>query len=95
MGFKLGGKSKTTTTSNSTTNSTTSPVAPEWASSLTQGVAGRVGGLLSLDSGSLVAPAHGLQQQAANAAQGLSASPWNYDAAADLTRGVIVPRRSR
>ena len=87
MGFKLGGKSKTTTTSNSTTNSTTSPVAPEWASSLTQGVAGRVGGLLSVDPASLVAPAHGLQQQAANAAQGLSASPWNYDAAADLTRG--------
>lgn len=75
MSLKLNGsKSKTKTTSNSTTNSTTTPVAPEWASSLTQGVAGRVTSLMGLDPNSLVAPAHSLQNQAASGASSLNSS---------------------
>lgn len=75
MSLKLNGsKSKTKTTSNSTTNSTTTPVAPEWASSLTQGVAGRVNSLMGLDPNSLVAPANALQNQAASGASSLNSS---------------------
>lgn len=76
---------KKKTTSNST--STTTPIVPDWASSLTQNVAGRVGGLLNTDPGSLVAPASRLQEQAAAGASALTGTPWNYDAAADLARG--------
>jgi len=69
MSIKLGGSaSKTKTTSNSTTNSTTTPIVPEWGSSLVQNVAGRVGGLLGLDPNGLIAPSHALQNQAAASA---------------------------
>lgn len=89
MGFKIGGsKTKTSTTSNSSFNKTTTPIVPEWASTLTQGVAGRVGDLNRLDPYSLVAPTQGLQARAAAGAESLSGSPWNFDAAADLMRGV-------
>ncbi|TAJ70710.1 MAG: hypothetical protein EPO51_16610 [Phenylobacterium sp.] len=75
MSLKLSGShSKTKTTSNSTSNSTTTPIAPEWASSLTQGVAGRVNSLMGLDPNSLVAPAHALQNQAASGAANLNSS---------------------
>lgn len=78
MSLKIGGsKSKTKTTSNSTSNSTTTPVVPQWASSLTQNIAGRVGGLTGLDPQTLVAPAQPLQAQAAAGAASLNAgSPW-------------------
>jgi hypothetical protein len=89
MSLKIGGsKSSTNSTSNTTTNSTTTPNAPQWASDLTQGVAGRVGGLLNYDPQSLVAPVNSLQTLAGANATNLSGSPWNFDAAADLTRGV-------
>ena len=88
MSLKLGGSaSKTKSTSNTTSNSTTTPIVPEWASTLTQGVAGRVGGLMGLDPQSLVAPANSLQTLAAGRAGDLNGSPWNFDGAADLTRG--------
>jgi hypothetical protein len=96
MSLKLGGsKSKTTSTSNSNsstasnsaTRATTTAIVPEWASSLTQGVAGRVGGLLNADPYQQVAPAHALQSQAAAGAAGLNATPWNYEGALDLMRG--------
>src|SRR5690349_13121528 len=70
-----------------TFDKTRTPIVPDWANNLTQGVAGRVGSLLNLDPYSLVAPAQGLQTQAGDAASRLSGSPWNYDGAADLTRG--------
>jgi len=74
MSLKLGGsKSKTKTTSNSTSNSTTTPIVPEWGASLAQGVAGRVSGLMGLDSNSLVAPSHALQNQATVSAAQLGA----------------------
>lgn len=89
MSLKIGGsKTNTSSTSSTQTNSTTTPIVPPWASDLTQNVAGRVGGLLNSDPQSLVAPANGLQNLSAANATNLSGSPWNYDAAADLTRGV-------
>ena len=87
MSLKIGGsKSNSSSTSNTTTSQTTTPIVPEWASNLTQGVAGRVGSLLGADPYGQVAAAHPLQTQAGNAASNLSGSPWNYDAAVDLTR---------
>lgn len=89
MSLKIGGsKTNTSGSSDTVTNSTTTPNVPTWASDLTQNVAGRVGGLLNYDPQGLVAPANGLQTQAAAGASGLSGSPWNFDAAADVTRGV-------
>ena len=88
MSFKLSGShTSSRNTSNTTSNSTTTPVLPDWISGLTQNVAGRVGGLLDVDPRTLAAPAHGLQTAAAARAGNLSGSPWNFDAAADLTRG--------
>jgi hypothetical protein len=77
MSLNIGGSaSKTKTKSTSTLNSTTTPIVPEWANSLTQNVAGRVGGLMNLDSGSQVAPEHALQRQAAQRAAGLTGEGW-------------------
>jgi hypothetical protein len=88
MSLKIGGsKSKTTNTSNSTSSSTTTPIVPEWATSLTQGIAGRVGEVNGLDPYSLVAPVNDLQSRAAAGAAGLTGSSWNFDGAADLMRG--------
>lgn len=81
--------SNTNSSSNSTSNSTTTPNVPDWASSLTQNVAGQVGGLVGSNPQSYVAPANALQQQAAANASNLSGTPWDYDAASDTTRGVI------
>ncbi|HET6970823.1 MAG TPA: hypothetical protein VFH92_06850 [Phenylobacterium sp.] len=86
--FSFGADAKKSTTSaTGTFNNTTTPIVPEWASSLTQGVAGRVGGLLNQDPYAQVAPLHPLQQRAADQAGGLGNVAFNYDAAADLTRG--------
>src|ERR1700759_4136676 len=91
MSLKIGG-SKTDTSSssnsNTTTNSTTTPNVPDWASSLTQNIAGQVGNLTSLNPQSLVAPANSLQQQAGANATNLSGTPWDYDASEDLTGAV-------
>lgn len=102
MSFKIGGSaSKSSSSSTSTTNSSsnihnvTTPIVPEWATSLTQNVAGRVGDLTSLDPQSLVAPANSLQTQAGAGAAGLTGSPWNFDAAADQTRYVMSANAPR
>jgi hypothetical protein len=91
MSLKIGG-SKTDTSSssnsNAATHSTTTPNVPDWASSLTQNIAGQLGNLTGYDPQSLVAPANPLQQQAAANATNLSGTPWDYDAATDLTTGV-------
>lgn len=73
MSLKIGGsKSKTKTTSNTNSSSTTTPIVPQWGASLAQDVAGRVGGLVGLDPNTGVAPAHGLQTQAAAGAGSLN-----------------------
>jgi hypothetical protein len=72
--FSFGGsaeksKSTSTSTSQTDTNGTfstkTTPIVPDWASSLTQGVAGRVGSLMNLDPYGLVPSSHPLQDRAA------------------------------
>jgi hypothetical protein len=91
MSLKIGASktnSSSSSNSNTNTNSTTTPNVPDWASSLTKTVAGRVGDLTNLNPQSLVAPTNGLQQQAAANATNLSGTPWDYDAAADLTGAV-------
>ena len=88
MSFNVGHSAELTKTKSKTeTNSTTTPIVPEWASNLTQRAAGRVNGLMDLDPNSLVAPASALQEQAATGAGNLNGSPWNYDAALDVSRG--------
>lgn len=76
------------TTNNGAFTSSTTPNVPDWASNLTQTVAGQVGGLTGLNPQSLIAPMQPLQGQAAAIAGGLSSSPWNFNTAADLARGV-------
>lgn len=89
MSLKIGGsKTNTSSSSNTSTNSTTTPVAPRWASDLTQNVAGRVGSLLDNNPQSLVAPANSLQNLAGAGAASLSGLPWDYDAAEQLTGAV-------
>ncbi|WP_372785016.1 hypothetical protein [Phenylobacterium sp.] len=89
MSLKIGGsKSNSSGTSNTQINSTTMPVVPDWASNLTQSVAGRVGGLVGQDPQSQVAPVNPLQTAAGANAGVLSGSPWNFDGALDLYRGV-------
>jgi len=89
MSLKIGGsKTNTSSTSNTTTNATTTPNVPDWASSLTQNVAGQVGGLVGANPQSLVAPTNPLQNLAGANAMNLSGLPWDYDAAAQLTGAV-------
>ena len=89
MSLKIGGsKTDSSSTSTSTGTSTTTPNVPQWASDLTQNVAGRVGSLTGYDPQSLIAPANYLQTLAGNNAINLSGLPWNFDAAADLTTNV-------
>src|SRR6185503_12943844 len=89
MSLKIGGsKTNTSGSSNTTTSSTTTPVVPDWASSLTQNVSGRVGSLLDNNPQSLVAPPDPLQNLAAGNATNLSGTPWDYDAAEQLSGAV-------
>lgn len=93
MSFKIGGSASDTNTSstsktNATAHSTTTPNVPDWASSLTQNVAGQVGGLVGANPQNYVAPTNALQQQAGANATNLSGTPWDYDAATNLTTGV-------
>lgn len=88
MSLKLGGsKSKTSETSTSSFNNSTTAIVPDWARSLTEGVAGRVGELNRLDPHSLFAPAHALQQQAAGQAAGLSGMGEAFTRGGELMRG--------
>jgi len=89
MSLKIGGsKSSSSGASNTQTSSTTTPVLPDWASNLTQSVAGRLGGLVGQDPQDQVAPANALQNLAGANATNLTGSPWNFDGALDLYRGV-------
>jgi hypothetical protein len=89
MSLKIGGsKTNTSSSSNTTTNSTTTPNVPDWASSLTQNIAGQVGGLVGANPQSLVAPVNSLQTLAGANATNLSGLPWDYDAAEQLTGAV-------
>lgn len=90
MSFKIGGSaSKSSSTTNSNFNTTTTPIVPEWASNLTQSVAGRVGALNGLDPKSLVAPANGLQTLAGAGAQHLTGQPWLFNSSVGETGYVM------
>jgi len=71
------------------TDRTTTPIAPSWAEGPVQDLFGKVSGLAGQDPTSFVAPANSSLLAANDRAMGLTGSPWNFDAAADVTRGVI------
>lgn len=91
-GSKTSGKTSSTETQNQNTNSnstsTSTPNVPDWIAEFTKNLTGKAGGLSDLDPKSLVAGVNPLTSQASMAAGGLSGSPWNFDAATDITRGV-------
>lgn len=72
FGLSLSGNaSKTKTTKNGSFSNTKTPTVPDWASSLVQKGADRIGGLFDLDPGGQVAAADPLMTQAAQSAGGL------------------------
>jgi hypothetical protein len=88
MGLSTKKQSSTETTNQNTTMNTT-PTNPEWVTQGISGLADKINSTFGgLDPSKLVAPANPLQNLAGTTAGGLTGSPWNYDAAADLTRGV-------
>jgi hypothetical protein len=90
FGFSLSGSSsnsKTTTKNTGTFNNTTTPIVPDWAKDPVQRAAGRIGGLLNLEPSSLIAPAHALQQKAADGAAALGDAQQDFSAARNLTEG--------
>jgi hypothetical protein len=88
MGLSTKKQSSTETTNQNTTMNTT-PVNPEWVTNSISGLSGKIGDFFNgLDPYSLVTGPNTNLQQAGQNAAGLTGSPWNYDAAADLTRGV-------
>lgn len=81
-------KSTTSTTSDGTTHLTTTPTNPEF---VTRGIGDLSGSILDLsksDPYQYVAGPDPLQTKAGATAGGLNGSPWNFDGAADLMRGV-------
>ncbi|WP_300573610.1 hypothetical protein [Phenylobacterium sp.] len=89
MSLKLGGsKSNSSTNSSGSFDRTDTPQVPDWINFRTRSLDQDLAEIGGIDPYSLVAGADPLQQQAATGAAGLNARPWNYDAAADLTRGV-------
>lgn len=75
-------------TTSGTTSFDQSPTNPDWVTNLVSGQAGSVDALSATNPQSYIAGPTPLLTTAANAAGDLTSSPWNYDAAADLTRGV-------
>lgn len=91
MSFKIGGsKSKGSQSGTEDSTMTTTPNVPDWLLDPTKSSMANITKLGATDPASLVAPADALQNKGGTAAMNLSGSPWNYDAAADVTRGVIA-----
>lgn len=89
MSNPFGGKTtKTTETTNS--NATVRPYAPDWVATPVQALTGRISTLGAADPQSYVAGADPLQAKAGALADSLTGLPWNFDAAADLTRGAAT-----
>jgi hypothetical protein len=87
-------KGKNKTSQNSTTNTTSSfngsstPTYPDWIASNIQGIVGRNDALGSSNPQSFVAGSNPTLDLANAGAQNLSGTPWDYDAAANLTTSV-------
>ena len=71
-----------------TTHQVMTPNNPSWVEDPLKAQTGRIEALNDLDPYSLVAGPGALQTQAAAGAAGLSGSPWNFDQAGGLLRGV-------
>lgn len=74
--------------SNLASNSTTTANLPDWISQMAQGAGAGATALAGDNPASYVAGANPLLQTAANSAADLNGTPWGYDAATDVTRGV-------
>jgi len=72
------------TTSNSTSSSTATPIVPGQIQDPIFGLYGQLGQLTGQGGG------NDLLNQAGQTAAGLTGSPWNFDSAADLTRGSLL-----
>lgn len=87
-------KGKQTQNTNQNTTGTTSltgtstPTAPDWISTAVQNIVGQIGAAGSQSPSSYVAGPTPLLNTAANAAGALTGTPWNYDSAEDVARGV-------
>lgn len=91
MSFSLGGKkSKGSTTGSEDSTKTSTPNVPAWLLQPTQDAAANITKLGMTDPSTLVPGEDPLQAQARVRAGGLTGSPWNFDAAADVTRGVLA-----
>lgn len=89
MSFGLSGsKSKSKSSTDSNLTSTTTPNVPDWLLQPAQDAAANITKLGKTDPSTLVPGEDPLQAQARVRAGGLTGSPWNFDAAADLTRGI-------
>lgn len=71
-----------------TTNFTQAPTNPQWVTDASQGIVGNATALAGANPTSYVAGPVPLLHTAANSAAGLTGTPWNYDGALDVTRGV-------
>jgi hypothetical protein len=79
---------KQTSTGTTTFNTTKKRTNPDWVTNLAEGFGGEVSDLSKIDPNSLVPGADPLQTKASANAGNLTGTPWNYDAALDLTKGV-------
>jgi hypothetical protein len=86
----LGKSTKTKSQSDTTASGTTRAYAPDWITQPAQDLTAKVTALGNADPLSYFADADPLQRQAGAGAQNLSGTPWNYEGALDLTRGVAA-----
>jgi hypothetical protein len=84
-----------TSTGSTTFNTQKRRVNPDWVTGIAEGFGGEVSDLGKIDPTSLVPGADPLQNQASANATNLSGTPWNYDGALDLTRGVAQANAPR
>lgn len=83
----FGGGKKTTNTT-TTTDQTQTPIVPDWLQQPTQDLFNQTRALGSADPQSYIAGTNSLLGRAQQGASDLTGTPWNYDAAGDLARGV-------
>ena len=91
MSFQFGSqKSKSSTNSSQQGQFDRSdmPVAPDWLTGGIENLYNRIAGMGNVDPASTVAGADPLQTRAGAGAENLTARPWAYDGAADVTRGL-------
>ncbi len=75
-------------TQHQTQNVVQTPTNPAWVDSTLQGLTGNLANLSAADPHSFIAGPDALETQAGAGAAGLSGTPWLYDGAADVTRGI-------